>query len=104
MQDWLYDEGDDATKAAYVSKIEELRSVAGPIIQRYQDKLEEERQELQRKAEEEAAKQRAEEEKRKAEEEEKRKAEEERKAEGVGKEGGEDTEMKEAGEPEVDEA
>jgi len=109
VQDWLYDDGDDASKAAYVSKIEELRFVAGPIIQRYQDKLEEERQERQRKEEEAAAKRRAEEEaKRKVEEEAKRKADEERKAEEARKAAEEgkddDTEMKEAGEPEVEEA
>ena len=33
MEDWLYDEGDDATKAVYVSKIEDIRMAAGPIVQ-----------------------------------------------------------------------
>lgn len=44
MQDWLYEDGEDATKAQYVSKMEDIRSIAGPIIQRYNDKIEEERQ------------------------------------------------------------
>jgi heat shock protein 4 len=86
----LYDEGEDTTKAVYVAKIEELRSVAGIIIQRYLDKLEEERQERLRKEEEAAAKKRA-----AAEEAAKKKAEAEPKA-------AEDTEMKDAG-PEVEE-
>jgi len=53
IEDWLYDDGDDATKAQYVSKYEDIRSIAGPIIQRYNDKIEEERQrvlEMQQKA------------------------------------------------------
>ncbi|KAF2747863.1 heat shock protein Hsp88 [Sporormia fimetaria CBS 119925] len=44
IEDWLYDEGDDATKNQYVSKQEDIRSIAGPIIQRYNDKIQEERQ------------------------------------------------------------
>ncbi|KAB8337321.1 hypothetical protein FH972_021621 [Carpinus fangiana] len=55
-EDWLYDEGDDATKAVYVAKIDEIRFVAGPIIQRYNDKVEEERQAVQRAEEEARAK------------------------------------------------
>lgn len=43
LQDWLYDEGEDATKAVYVAKMDEIRAVAGPIVQRYFDKIEEER-------------------------------------------------------------
>ncbi|KAG9231408.1 putative heat shock protein Hsp88 [Amylocarpus encephaloides] len=42
-EDWLYDEGEDATKAVYIAKMDEIRAVAGPIVQRYFDKLEEER-------------------------------------------------------------
>ncbi|CAG8949574.1 hypothetical protein HYFRA_00007807 [Hymenoscyphus fraxineus] len=42
-EDWLYDEGEDATKAVYVAKMDEIRAVAGPIVQRYFDKIEEER-------------------------------------------------------------
>jgi heat shock protein 4 len=87
-QDWLYDDGEDATKAVYLSKIDELRAVAGPIIQRYLDKLEEERQARQKKDEEEAARKRAVAEEAAA----KRKAEEEAKK----KEEGKDTEMKDA--------
>ncbi|RMZ71896.1 heat shock Hsp88 [Pyrenophora seminiperda CCB06] len=44
IEEWLYDEGDDASKAQYVSKKEDIRSIAGPIIQRYNDKIEGERQ------------------------------------------------------------
>lgn len=57
-QDWLYDEGEDTTKAVYVSKIDEIRGLAGPIAQRYFDKVEEERQAAQAIAEAEAAKKR----------------------------------------------
>ena len=75
-QDWLYDEGEDTTKAVYVSKIEEIRGIAGPIIQRYNDKIEEERQAVQKAREEAEAAKRAEEEaKKKAEEEAKKEAE-----------------------------
>lgn len=76
FQDWLYDEGEDATKAVYVSKIEEIRSVAGPIVQRYLDKQEEERQAVLKKQEEEAARKRAEQEAAKKAEDEKKAAEE----------------------------
>ncbi|KAK8159327.1 putative heat shock protein Hsp88 [Phyllosticta citrichinensis] len=41
-EDWLYEEGEDTTKAVYVAKIEEIRAIAGPVIQRYKDKLQEE--------------------------------------------------------------
>lgn len=76
MQDWLYDEGDDATKAVYVQKMDEIRFVAGPIVARYLDKIEEERQAVLKAEEEKAAKKRAElEAKRKAEEEAKKAAE-----------------------------
>ena len=60
LQDWLYDEGEDATKAVYVAKMDEIRFVAGPIIQRYNDKLEEERQTALKKREEEEAARKAE--------------------------------------------
>ncbi|KAK6343539.1 adenyl-nucleotide exchange factor sse1 [Orbilia blumenaviensis] len=91
-ENWLYEDGDDTTKAAYVAKHEELRSVAGPIVQRYNDKEEEKRQaqraqrdavEAEKRAREEAAK----------------------KAEEAAKK---DTEMKDAGDdvlqPEIEEA
>ncbi|KAF3137193.1 adenyl-nucleotide exchange factor sse1 [Orbilia oligospora] len=87
-ENWLYDEGDDTTKAAYVAKHEELRSVAGPIVQRYNDKEEEKRQaqRAQRDAVERAREDAA------------KKAEEAKK----------DTEMKDAGDdilqPEIEEA
>ncbi|OJD32224.1 hsp88-like protein [Diplodia corticola] len=53
-EDWLYEDGEDTTKAVYVSKIEEIRALAGPVIQRYNDKLMAEL-EAKRKVEEEAA-------------------------------------------------
>ncbi|TID26853.1 hsp88-like protein [Venturia nashicola] len=59
-EDWLYDEGEDATKAIYVAKIEEIRSVAGPIIQRYRDSIEEQRAAITAKEEAKAAKKMAE--------------------------------------------
>lgn len=74
IEDWLYEEGEDATKAVYVSKIEEIRSVAGPIIQRYNDKIEEERQTVLKAQQEAAMAKQAEIEARKRAEEEKRKA------------------------------
>lgn len=66
-EDWLYDEGDDATKGVYVAKIDEIRAMAGPIVQRHFDKVEAERRAIQEKVEaEQAAKKAAEEEARKA--------------------------------------
>ena len=47
MQDWLYDEGEDTTKAVYIAKIDEIRGIAGPIVQRYFDKVEQEREAAQ---------------------------------------------------------
>ncbi|EEP78775.1 heat shock protein Hsp88 [Uncinocarpus reesii 1704] len=79
-EDWLYDEGEDTTKAVYIAKMDEIRFLAGPIIQRHLDKLEAERQ-----AQEEVLA------KKRAEEEAKRKAEEEAK-----KKEAADTEMKDA--------
>lgn len=75
IQDWLYEDGEDATKAQYVSKMEEIRSIAGPIIQRYNDKIEEERQVVLKKQQEAAAAKQAEIERKKREEEAKRQAE-----------------------------
>lgn len=76
VEDWLYDEGDDATKAVYVAKMDEVRFVAGPIVQRYLDKIEAERQAALKVQEEAAAKKReAAEAKKKAEEEAKKAAE-----------------------------
>lgn len=91
-EDWLYDEGEDASKNVYVAKMDEIRFVAGPIVGRYQDKIEEERQAVLKIEEEKAAKKRAEIDARKKAEEEaavaKKKAE--------GKDEPKDTEMKDA--------
>ncbi|RMZ74724.1 hypothetical protein DV737_g5801, partial [Chaetothyriales sp. CBS 132003] len=89
-EDWLYDEGDDATKAQYVAKLDEINFVAGPVIQRYNDKLEEERQAVLKAQEAAAAA------KKRAEEEAKKKADE---AAAAAKQPA-DTEMKDA-EPET---
>ncbi|RAL66124.1 hypothetical protein DID88_005795 [Monilinia fructigena] len=50
-EDWLYDEGEDTTKAVYVAKMDEIRMVAGPIAQRYFDKVEAEREEIRKQEE-----------------------------------------------------
>ncbi|GJN67188.1 heat shock protein Hsp88 [Purpureocillium lilacinum] len=66
-EDWLYDEGDDASKGVYVAKLEELRAMAGPVVQRHFEKVEAERRAVQERVEaEKAAKRAAEEEARKA--------------------------------------
>ncbi|KAI9683421.1 MAG: adenyl-nucleotide exchange factor sse1 [Trizodia sp. TS-e1964] len=70
-EEWLYDDGEDATKAVYVAKFDEIRFVAGPIIQRYLDKVEEERQAAQKIRDEEQAARKAEAEAKKAAEKEK---------------------------------
>ena len=98
-QDWLYDEGEEATKAVYVSKMDEIRFVAGPIVGRYMDKIEAERQAVLKAEEEKAAKKKAElEAKKKAEEEAKKAAEPKKDGEGANGTAGkqEDTEMKDA--------
>ncbi|KAK5175666.1 adenyl-nucleotide exchange factor sse1 [Saxophila tyrrhenica] len=79
LEDWLYDDGEDATKAQYIAKLDELRASAGPIIQRFNDKRQEEEDARRKVAEEAAAKKRAEEEAKKKAEEEKKKADEEAK-------------------------
>jgi len=90
LEDWLYDDGDDASKGQYIAKLDELRAAAGPIIGRFNDKRQEE-EEARRKLQEEAAA------KRKAEEEARRKVEaEKRKAEEANKSSKPDEEMKEA--------
>ncbi|KAL2830929.1 heat shock protein 70 family [Aspergillus pseudoustus] len=76
LEDWLYDDGYDATKSVYVAKLDEIRFVAGPIIQRYREKQEAERQAVQKAQEEEVAKKRAEQEAKRKAEEETKKAEE----------------------------
>jgi heat shock protein 4 len=66
-EDWLYDEGEDASKGVYIAKIDELRALAGPIRQRYLDKVEADRQAVQARVDaERAAKKAAEEEAKKA--------------------------------------
>ncbi|KAI9784677.1 MAG: adenyl-nucleotide exchange factor sse1 [Candelina submexicana] len=73
-EDWLYDEGEDATKAVYVAKMDEIRFVAGPIVQRYLDKVEADRQAILKAQEEAAAAKKAELEAKKATEAEAKKA------------------------------
>lgn len=87
-EDWLYDEGEDASKAHYQAKIDDIRSLTGPVVQRYQDKIEEHRQAVLKVQEEEAAKKRAEADARKKAEDEAKKAAE--------PEEPKDTEMKDA--------
>jgi heat shock protein 4 len=65
-EDWLYDEGEDATKAVYVAKMDEIRALAGPVVQRHFDKVEADRQALLARLEAERAKKAAEAEARKA--------------------------------------
>ncbi|KAM0511279.1 hypothetical protein ACHAPE_010023 [Trichoderma viride] len=90
-EDWLYDEGDDASKGVYVSKIEEIRALALPITNRYQEKVEAERRAVQERVDaEQAAKRAAEEEARKAAEAEK------------GAQSGSDQEMKDADAPQTE--
>ena len=79
--------------------MDEIRFVAGPIVARYLDKVEEERQAALKVEEEKAAKKKADQDaKKKAEEEAKKAAEPKKDAEGVnGTAASEDTEMKDAG-------
>ncbi|KAH7198610.1 heat shock protein 70 family [Fusarium flagelliforme] len=65
-EDWLYEEGEDTTKGVYVAKIDEIRAMAGPIVQRHFEKVESERQAALEKAETERAAKKAEEDARKA--------------------------------------
>lgn len=78
-EDWLYDDGDDSTKAAYQMKIDEINFTAGPIIQRYREKVEQERQAVLKAQEEAAAAKQAEVQAKKQAEEEAKKASEGRK-------------------------
>ena len=75
--------------------MDEIRFVAGPIVGRYMDKIEEERQAVLRAEEEKAAKKRAEVEAKRKAEEEAKKAAEPKKAEGANATS-EDTDMKDA--------
>ncbi|KAL8853831.1 MAG: hypothetical protein Q9221_001302 [Calogaya cf. arnoldii] len=102
-EEWLYDEGDDATRGVYVAKMDEIRFVAGPIVGRYQDKIEEERQAVLKAEEEKLAKKRAEQEAKKRAEEEAKKAKEEKEGKKATPDAAPaaapaDTEMKDAGE------
>ncbi|KAJ6145507.1 Hsp70 chaperone Hsp88 [Penicillium chermesinum] len=90
-EDWLYEEGEDTTKSVYVAKMDDIRFIAGPIIQRYKEKIEAEREAVRKAEEEAAARKRAELEAKKNAEAEAKKAEEEAKK---GAEG--DAEMKDA--------
>jgi heat shock protein 4 len=75
-EDWLYEDGEDTTKSVYVAKMDEIRFIAGPIVQRYKEKAEAERQAVLKAQEEEAAKKRAEQEAQRKAEEEAKKAQE----------------------------
>ena len=97
-EDWLYDEGEDASRGVYVAKMDEIRFVAGPIVARYQDKVEEERQAVMKLEEEKAERKRAEIEARKKQEAEKAKKENPPPKEAEKK----DMEMKDAGEVQAD--
>ncbi|KAK1140763.1 adenyl-nucleotide exchange factor sse1 [Aspergillus melleus] len=69
LEDWLYEEGEDTTKSVYVAKLDEIRFISGPIVQRYREKADAEREAALKAQEEAAAKKRAEQEaQRKAEE------------------------------------
>ncbi|KAL2120504.1 hypothetical protein VTJ04DRAFT_4531 [Mycothermus thermophilus] len=59
-EDWLYDEGDDTTKSVYIAKIEEIRALAGPVVQRHFEKVEAERRAVQERLEAERARKAAE--------------------------------------------
>ncbi|KAF4946684.1 hypothetical protein FSARC_14134 [Fusarium sarcochroum] len=65
-EDWLYEEGDDTTKGVYIAKIDEIRAMAGPIVQRHFEKVEADRLAVQEKVEAERAAKKAEEDARKA--------------------------------------
>ncbi|KAI6780433.1 Heat shock protein-like protein [Emericellopsis cladophorae] len=94
-EDWLYEDGEDASKGVYIAKMDEIRAMAGPIVQRHFEKVEADRQRIEA---EQAAKKAAEEEARKAAEAEKAAAAEAEKPQ--------DAEMKdaEAPQPETEEA
>jgi heat shock protein 4 len=51
----LYEDGEDATKAVYIAKMDEIRAMAGPISQRYFEKVEADRAALQARLDAEAA-------------------------------------------------
>lgn len=84
----MYEDGEDASKAQYIAKMDEIRFVAGPVIQRHLDKLEAEREAVRKQQEEEAAKKKAESDAKKKADDEAKKATE--------AEAPQDTEMKDA--------
>ncbi|CAH0059662.1 unnamed protein product [Clonostachys solani] len=65
-EDWLYDEGEDASKGVYVAKMDEIRAMAGPIVQRHFEKVEADRIAVQERLDAEKAAKKAEEDARKA--------------------------------------
>ncbi|OJJ80973.1 Hsp70 chaperone Hsp88 [Aspergillus glaucus CBS 516.65] len=75
-EDWLYEDGEDTTKSVYVAKMDDIRFIVGPIIQRYKEKADAERQAVLKAQEEELAKKRAEQEAQRKAEEEAKKAQE----------------------------
>lgn len=64
----MYEDGEDASKAVYIAKMEEIRAMAGPISQRYFDKVEQERAAKQAQFDAEAAAKRSNTDAKKAEE------------------------------------
>lgn len=88
-EDWLYGDGEDATKAQYIAKYEELASIGNLIKGRYNSKIEEERQAK-------LAKQEAEKQRLMAEKIQKQQAEAKAKADAEAKPESEDTEMADA--------
>ncbi|KAJ6013710.1 Hsp70 chaperone Hsp88 [Penicillium herquei] len=92
-EDWLYEDGEDTTKSVYVAKMDEIRFISGPIIQRYKEKADAEREAVLKAEEEAAAKRRAELDAKKKAEEEAKKAADEAKG---------DAEMKDAPEGEAE--
>ncbi|KAK2750379.1 adenyl-nucleotide exchange factor sse1 [Myotisia sp. PD_48] len=59
-EDWLYEDGEDTTKGVYIAKMDEIRFLAGPVVGRYLESLEVERQAQLKLQEEAAAKKKAE--------------------------------------------
>ncbi|KAJ2961647.1 hypothetical protein NQZ79_g3196 [Umbelopsis isabellina] len=37
VEDWLYDEGEDATKSVYVAKLDELKKTGSPVAEKYRE-------------------------------------------------------------------
>jgi heat shock protein 4 len=37
MEDWLYDEGEDATKSVYIAKLEELKKTGTPVAEKFRE-------------------------------------------------------------------